>query len=510
METALQFLRDMLPFRRSAGDDSAAAEIREALDAIGAFPAQQAVAALAGEIIPGIARHGNLHMRFKLLEEVRTGGEPALADIESRIERSPLPLASPATAQALSADNLLKALAAAYSGIALGIEKRKLDGGLARLQEAAVRRACQTVCRRQHLAYRAYALPSATSWQMLHKLYRLARGRGLSRANGSEAPVEYLYCGALLLAAIDPTKYPRGTLGALHAAVEALTPLAQIGEADADFHIPRSPAGQFVVRGDDGTAGHPLLRTQHSASLTGCLIVDFRPVLAMLDRHLRKLPDEAPTVPLAIPESFLQNMRSALGRHAARRYSRTRFTPRADLVTGIDGVIDFLNGRALSRRSTDAGGGERHWPVALSEWSLVDESPEGFGVRYLKGEKSRIEAGEVVALQPRENSRLHICLVRRIASTEHHRLELGLQELSGSGVVVDLPHPAREFVEQAVLIPRLPGYASVAGILARPGCLKSGQSVTLRDAERSIQYAVGAPLERHPRIELFALEPLPG
>lgn len=509
-ETSLQFLRDILPFGRAVSEDKAVAEVRAALDGLSALNPQPAAVALAGEIIPGIARHGNLHMRLKLLEEARTVAERPLTEIEARLENAPLPLGSAATALALVADNVLKALAAAYSGIALGIERRRVDSGLARLQAAAVRHACQTICRRQNLAYRAYAVPSASSWQMLHKLFRVARNRRVTSRNGGEAPIDHLYAGALLLAAIDPTKFPRGTLNALNKAVDALAPLGSIAEADADFHIPKSAAGQFVIRGDDGTPGHPLLRTQLATSLGGCLIVDFRPVLAMLDRHLRKLPDEAPCIPLELPDAFVQAMRTALGSHAARRYSRTRFKPRADLAAGIDAVIDFLNGRALTRRSTDPGREERHWPVALSEWSLLDESPEGFGIRYLKGEKSRIEAGEVVALQPRENSKLHICMVRRITSTEHHRLELGLQELSGFGVVIDIPQAVANYVEQAIVIPRLPGHANATGILARPGSVKCGQRVSFRDAERQLRYTVGASLERHPRVELYALEPLAG
>lgn len=508
METALQFLRDILPFGRANPRDKAVAEIREALEGLATLPAQKAAAALAGEIIPGIARHGNLHMRARLLEEARAAGERPLAEIETQVERAPLPLSTSATTLALAADNLLKALAAAYTGLAASSEKLRVDSGLARLRTAALQHACEVVFRRQQLAYRAYAMPSATSWQMLHKLYRLSLRSG--KANGKGNPVEPLYCTTLLLAAIDPTKYPRGALDALRKAVESLAPLGLIFEANADFHIPKSPAGQFVVRGDDGTPGRPLLRAQGTAALAGCLIVDFRPVLAMLDRQLRKLPDDAPSIALTLPEVFVQSMRTALGSHAARRYSRTRFKPRADLAAGLDAVIDFLNGRALSRRSTDPARRERHWPVALSEWSLMDESPEGFGVRYLKGEKSRLEAGEVVALQPRENSKLHICMVRRIATTEQHRLELGLQELSGHGFVIDLPQPAVSVVEQAVVIPRLPGHGNGAGLLARPGSVSSGQKLVLQEGERGVSYSVGAALERHPRVELFALEPLAG
>ena len=111
-ETSLQFLRDILPFGRAVSEDKAVAEVRAAMDGLSALNPQPAAVALAGEIIPGIARHGNLHMRLKLLEEARTVAERPLTEIEARLENAPLPLGSAATALALVADNVLKALAA--------------------------------------------------------------------------------------------------------------------------------------------------------------------------------------------------------------------------------------------------------------------------------------------------------------------------------------------------------------------------------------------------------------
>ena len=60
-------------------------------------------------------------------------------------------------------------------------------------------------------------------------------------------------------------------------------------------------------------------------------------------------------------------MRAAIGSHAARRFSRTRFKPRADLVTGVDALIELLNGRALGRRFNDPPRHGQNWPLAISE-----------------------------------------------------------------------------------------------------------------------------------------------
>ncbi len=510
METPLQFLRGWLPFSRPPEPDKAAAEVREWLDSTTDVPAPKALASLATEIIPNIARHGDLPLRFKLLEEARGAADRALPAIEAEVEAAILPLPTAVMATALAADNVLKTLAIAYAGIAQAIGSQKRHASLDSLLEISTRRAIEAVCQRQQLAYRAYATPSASSWQMLHDLYRLARRQQIGSRNGAATPIEYLYAGALLLAWVDPGKFPRGSLGQVRASIDLLAPLASIGEATADFHVPKAPVGQFVIDREESGAGRPLARAQLTSTLVGNLIVDFRPVLAVLDQHLRQLPGDTPALPLKAPESYLRAMRAAIGSHAARRFSRTRFKPRADLVTGVDALIELLNGRALSRRFNDPPRHGQNWPLAISEWALLDESPEGYGIRYIKGEKTAIEAGEVVALQPRENSRVHICMVRRIASPQHHRLELGLQELSANGIVIDLPSALGRTQRQAILIPHLPGHGNCAGILARPGAMRTGQRVNFRDPERAVRYTIGAPLEKNAHVELFALDPVAG
>ena len=88
-------------------------------------------------------------------------------------------------------------------------------------------------------------------------------------------------------------------------------------------------------------------------------------------------------------------------------------------------MISFIDGNAFSRRSVDAASRYDGRDFTSSEWALVDESPDGFRLRFIKGEKKTLGAGDIVALQPRESSKIHVCLVRRISSSQA-RLEIGL------------------------------------------------------------------------------------
>ena len=509
METPLQFLRDLFPFSRPPALDKAAAEVREWLDSTADQPELQVMRTLATQIIPSIALQANLHMRSRLLDEARSEAERVLPMVEKLVDAAVLPLSLETSTLALAADNLLKTLAVAYAGIAQSIQTQKLNDGLGHLLGNAIRRAIQLIFRRQQLAYRAYATPSASSWQMLHDLYRLARSLRLNNRNGSEPPIEYLYAGTLLLAYVDPNKFPRGDLAQISACTSQLAPLALIADATPEVRNSRSAAGQFLVHTGEGSPGRPLLRTPIGTPLQGCLVVDFRPAVAVLDRHLRRTGGETLELTLPAPETILRTLRTAIGGQAARRFSRTRFKPRADLVTGLDQVVEFIKGRALSRRFNDPHHDDQKWPLAISEWALVDESPEGFGLRFLRGDKYRVEAGDIVGLQPRENSKFHICIVRRIAS-QQGRLELGIQELAPQGIVIDLPPGNGGRPCQALLLPHMPGFGKTAGILAPPGYLRLGHRINFRDPDRSVRFRVDGLIEANERLDFFSLERLPG
>ena len=138
---------------------------------------------------------------------------------------------------------------------------------------------------------------------------------------------------------------------------------------------------------------------------------------------------------------------------------------------------------------------------------MIDEGPDGFLVRFIKGEKSKIGVGDLVALQPRESSKTHICLVRRIASVSG-RLELGLQLLSPQVSVVDIKsdhHP----VTRGLFLHNLPAYGKHAGLIIPPGKLTAGQKITVNTLGQNLHRQIGKCIEVNEGLEFVALDLLP-
>lgn len=503
MNSPLQRLRDLLPFSQPPGGSTVARGPDSGVtEAAGPAPGT-VIARLSAEVLPEIGRHADPAQRFQQLEAARQEAEPALTELERQIGAAPLPLPPVANAAALQADNLIKRLALGYGDIARHIVQQHRSDA-ARLLYRTTQRAMAMLARRQLLAYRACATPSAGSWLQLHGLYRLTCDPRLQALNGDTAPIEHEYLGALLLAYLDPNKQPRSELLTIHRCAQQLAAYAVVSEATSEALSRKSPDACFLIRSDEGHPGLPLSRLPADYPFAGGLIIDCAQVLAALDRNLAR-PAGQPVQPeLATAPALLQCLRVAIGGRSARRFSRSKFRPRADLVGGLPQVIAFLDGNTYSRRALDAAGGNGARPFASSEWSLIDESPDGFLVRFIRGEQCPVGAGQLVVLQPRESSRVHVCLVRRIAAVRN-RLELGLQLLSPQVSVVALPDDGG----RAVFLHSLPAWGPYSGLIAAPDAVREKQRLSLKVLGRSIERQVGKVLEANEGLEFVTLEPLP-
>lgn len=497
MDVPLQKLRGLFSFTRTADEHTEPQHLLELLDSLASKPPQHVISMLYTQYLPAVVCQRNLHMRFKLLENSRAEAVRCLPLLEKNVSDAVLPLPMDASASALTADNFLKSLANAYAGIVAGITAQRQDAALAHLMQQAARRAMRAVLRRQVLAYRAYALPSSSSWQQMHDLYRATRSRNLARDHGDKN-IEHTYATALLLAYADPNKFPRHELDALKGLVEALAPLVSIVDAAQFERNQASLAARFLVATDDGSPGKALAKTPETAPMQGNFIVECRAVVSAIDRKLSQYSTDEETATADPSENLLMPLRSSLGGQISRRFSRVRFKPKADLVAGFDNAVRFIESGTMIRRQHDQSG---EVPLATSEWALVNESPDGFGVRYLKGEKWSMQAGDLVVLRTREESRIHVCLVRRIANLDQHKLELGLQELAPDARIVNLPDG-----QQAILLPRLPAFQGNAGLIVNADTPLPDMQIGIERGGTNSQWRPGKHAESNGRVLFQVLE----
>jgi hypothetical protein len=508
MDTPLQFLRNWLPSGGQTEHMRAADSLREWISTLDDAPPQDIAAALSSRLMPLVSEQRNLHMRTRLLDAFEEAAHKVLPALEDEIRHAAVPLTPHVQALALTADNLLKSQIQGYLSIISSIEDRKQGTMPAPLLQHVILRAMYALQRRQMLAYRAYAAPSAASWQHLHDLHRVARDRGLSKISKNSPSIEHVYIAALLLAYAEPGKFPRSDLDTLRACADRMSALVRLSDTK---EAPRTeaPSHLFLVHTDDGQPGAPFLRTPKASDARQCLIVDCGAVVAALNEDISQRTHpvfEHEAMLPQVAEPILKMLLQMWGSQPTRRFSRMRFKPRADVVSGLPDVIQMIDGEALRRRRNDGSSQQEPLPPPISEWAIINESPDGFGIRYLKGPIRRLEVGELVGLRSHEHNRIHLCLVRRAINSGQARFEIGLQGLSPHGLIVTLPDSANSQLRQALLLPQLPAYGGSAGIIGLPGSLPAGIEFTCQPAGKPVRLRLGRPVDLNTRLEFYLLE----
>ena len=509
MDTPLDFLRNWLPLGRQ--DQESGSETPQAVKAwlehMADAPTEEIVTSLAHRLGPMLASQSNLHMRVKLLDAFDEIARDLLPTLEHDIEASSLPFSAHAQTKALATDNLLKGLATGYGAVVATMESRRLAGGLTQLAQHAIQRAILALRRRQLLAYRAYATPSTGSWQQLHELYRTAGRLGLLGAPRAGLPIEQLHFSTLLVAYAEPGKFARTELQLLQECAEQGAGLVHLRHPET-LKDARPDTPLFVVAPGESGPGKPLVRTR-LAGTADHLYLDCTNLAATLRSDIgAKARLDMPHTWLLphAPLAMLRTLAAMWGAQPTRRFSRMRFKPRADLVVGLLDVSLFLSGGAFRRRNSDS---ERRGisSPAVSEWALVDESPDGYGIRYLRGDIGNVEVGDVVGIRPRESSHVQICLVRRVSNAGQTRFELGLQNLSPRALVVDLPARTGAARAKAVLLPRLPAFNNAAGLLSTPGSVPEGLEIVYPVAGTKVRLKLAQRLEGNARNDFHLLLP---
>jgi hypothetical protein len=506
MGSAFQSFRELIPFTLAFAGQPVSDRIRSRLGEISKQPAEKALPLLTTHIVPAIATQSNLQMRFKLLEDVLREAERTLPVLEQTLKKTALPLPKNVLSSALQTDNLIKALASAYYEIVLEIAGRNENVALAHLMHRAALQAMRLIARRQKFAYLACTRPSPSSWRMLHDLYRILSAARAIVADDDFAAIKHQYLTQLLTAYLEPNKLPRGDLGALHNCANQLAHYALISPANSLPTPHHATAPRFLVQTEKGSPGHKLISNPETGSDVSSLIIDCSAIVSVISEQVSARRSKVTKPQIEGSSAFLQTLLMILSGKATRQFSRTRFRPHADLVVGLDAVISFIEETACTRRSVDIILREER-PVATSVWSLIDESPNGFLLRFMKGNQWQAGAGDVVAIQPRESSKVHVCMVRRVSS-RNGQLELGLQLLSPQVSIIELPTGSTRS-QRAIYFHNLPAHDQSAGIIARPGQLKSKEKIVFKAAGKVVQRKIGKCIEANEGLEFVTLTPLP-
>lgn len=489
-------VRDLI---KLAGKEGAGRNAAAWLAGIEDAPPEKIAIDLAERLTEALARELDPRKRLALLMSCEEAAATALAALELATETAPLPLPAAAQHAAVAADSLLKVLATDHAGIALNLQGKGDQADARELLRLAALRAMQTLARRELLAYRGHAVPSHSAWQLMRDVYMLARAQGVARAEQDEASAETIYVAALLFALAEPARLPRPALAAVHAFIAGLAPRARIEPAAT----PRDDSGcRFLIGADKGLPAQPLAQAaEDKAQAADGLVLDCSALAPEVEQLIVAGGEGAPLPPETLRQ--LHDAWSAAGT-SPRRFPRTQFKPRIDMIAGLPAILRLLSGRSLGRRQSDA---DRDGEQDASEWLVINESPDGFGIQHLSAEPPPLDIGDLVLLRPREHGKIHICLVRRSNHAVREHLELGVQLLGSTASVIPLPsEDILAMGQQGLLLPQLPAFGNASGIITAAGALTPNSIITDNQAGTLKYYRLGSRIATSTAIEFHLLQ----
>lgn len=493
--------RDVRNLSKPSGRATRNKDAVDWLVGLGDAPPEKVAHELIERLAEALAREHDPNRRLALLFSCEEAATKAIADLENATAAAALPLQPAVQQAAFAADSLLKAMGISYGRIAEGMDTKERSAEHEEAIQHAALRAIRVLGRRQMLAYRACATASAAAWKTMHDLYALSRRHGLAATKDGQSSIEQEYLTALLLAITDPGRLPRDGLQAVRDFVATLAPLASI-EDGSRYKNEAQSTSVFLLAPGRGRGGHAMNSLSEDQTLPpNGLVVDCAKIVAALDECIEGKGAEP-----ALPAETLRLLRDAWGGDTAeRRFARTQFMPRADMIVGITEILAFFAGTAFGRRKNDDGREARE-AAAISEWSIVNESPDGFGIRFLGGTRPPLDIGDLTILRPREHNQVCVCLVRRISHAAGH-LEIGLQQLCAQATVVNLPsEDISAFGQQAILLLQLPGFGNASGVIAATGLLKPHTVITEAAEGVVKRFKLGSRVASSTAIEFHLLQ----
>ncbi|MBS1138087.1 MAG: hypothetical protein H6R11_2041 [Proteobacteria bacterium] len=514
------FLQQLLPNgTRLAFHDLQPDEMESWLETLPSAQPGEAARALVAQLAELRRTNLTVRSRLKLLELMRDKAESLLPGIQQRLDGASLPLPPTLQQAVIDGNSVLKALSLGYAMVADAISGKWSGLGFQKPLLLAVTQGLRLNGRRLELAYAVYARGSRSAWTELHRLYRLVRAAEAASmpAEGAEELPERVYVKALLLAFAEPTRFAPGDLDRVQFYLERYGHLAQLEPASTLQAA--GERGAFLIREGATEAGFSLHRWRDGPWQPSDLVLRCDPLVKKLVGQIDGLERGIMPAKLGLPRNASQPEYLALLRELAklwsappsRRHPRTHFRPRVDVVLGCTALRAFIAGPAFRRRTQDG-------PVSadaegeMTEWTVTNESPDGFALRYVGGNTGEVRVGEILAIRPRGSSAMHIAIVRRATSTVAS-LEIGVQMLASraAAATVNLPgeggpQSAVQRQVQAIFLPRMPAFDNAPAILAPPGTIGYGIEFTMPCKGRNMLMRVARCIAKTPTCEVLVLE----
>ena len=335
----------------------------------------------------------------RLVATFQIAAERLVTEAFGQLRSASHPLGGETRLLARNADFLLQELARAHERQFRVHSGRVVLLGMRRRLATPVISAMRCVALRLSIVNRIHADAPRGTWNDLHRLFHMARDRGIERVRVASRSAEGEYCRALLTAFANPRRMTQEEMDGVEALLsEHLTSGCRITPAQPGAHV----SGRFLVTADLDVPGRPVARFGVSPTSTE-LVLDCTGLLETLLERRSAIGSYR-----SLERVQVEGLVRHWGTMTSRRCRRLRSCARVELVVGA-GSDGLESGAATSR------------------WMVINESANGCALMHIAGPCASLRVGQVVGLSDGRMRRN--CMVRWILSNDAEHLEMGLEEL---------------------------------------------------------------------------------
>ncbi|MBS1161265.1 MAG: hypothetical protein H6R15_3684 [Proteobacteria bacterium] len=345
-------------------------------------------------------------------------------------------------------------------------------------------------------------------WQQMHAAFGTSRRLGIADTLGrrGEASIQQIYTATLLAAIAQPASFSAEELELIWQYIEHTGISPELTEEP-----PADSKSIFWIDLDKDFPAHALPRRIPSAD-TQVLYFSCDAIAHKLRADLALLNQGIAATAIGLPEqansragkSVLRRLETLWGHPAKRKFPRRRQSYRTRICAGFNNLW-----RLLKNPETDA---------ELSEWMVINESPDGYSLMHVNGHTHRLRVGDIAALQPiGERAEFppvwQICIVRWALSENPEHIELGLQLLAPHAIAAELAMPGGSEIKRipALILPEAAPLRPSQSLIVPTGSLKNDKHklIVLMEKENlEIREMRATQLdEQTSRIEIFSVAP---
>jgi hypothetical protein len=380
--------------------------------------------------------------------------------------------------------------------------------GSSRIPHTSLRRAMQTIAWQVRITHLIAAPTAAGLWQQLHSAFSTARRLGLEDFPGPQGTqsIRQLYTDILLAAVAQPASFSPPELEFISKFISESAPAIDLLESP-----PLDSEGIFWIDLDKDFPAHALIRRIPTAdartlyfSCNAIAELALKQRTALLQGALAQTLNLPPFADTRAGQSTLLRLNRLWGHPSKRRFSRRRQSYRANLCSGLGNLWHLMKAQQK--------------PRDLSEWMVINESPDGYALMHMSGHTQHLRIGDIVALQAlgdqaEATPTWHVCIVRWAVSENPEHIELGLQTVAPGATAVEVTHSyALDSVNVAALIlPPTPPLRPTQSLVLPAGLLRENTRsiiVVIEADNLEIREVKATSLdEQTSAVEIFSVSP---